>query len=79
MFSSLSFLPSSIYFFERETKKVCGSGDGKKLEKCGEIFFSFHMTDYVFIFTYCNLNAILALINRNEQYKKRIGHESSTL
>ena len=38
----LFFLPPSIFFFEREIKKkvcVCGSGDGKELEKWREYFF----------------------------------------
>ena len=62
---NLFFLPPSICFLERLKKKcVCGSGDGKELEKCRAYLFSvlFYMKDYVFIFTYCNLNAILALI-----------------
>ena len=60
-------LPLIWFFFLKERWKnrcVCGSGDGKELEKCRAYLFSvlFYMKDYVFIFTYCNLNAILALI-----------------
>ena len=37
---NLFFLPPSICFLERLKKKcVCGSGDGKELEKCRELFF----------------------------------------
>jgi len=40
---NIVFLPPSICFFvlfEREIKRrcVCGSGDGKELEKCREFF-----------------------------------------
>jgi len=53
---------------------VCGSGDGKELEKSIEYFclVLFHMTDYVFIFTYCNINAISALIVINNIRKELV-------
>jgi len=37
LFFSTSF---NIFFFgKRDKKGVCGSGDGKELEKCREFFF----------------------------------------
>jgi len=58
---------------------VCGSGDGKELEKCREFFsgpFSYErLRIYIHILqSQCNHG-----LNRNEQYKERIGHDSSTL
>jgi len=56
---------------------VCGSGDGKELEKCRKYFFFSH--DRVCIYTHtlqyqCNLN-----LNCNEQYKKGNRHDNNTL
>jgi len=72
MFSSLFFylLQYVVFFFEREIKKggVCESCDGKELEKYLEYFLLFfgHVTDCLFIFTNCNIIAILALIVMNK-------------
>jgi len=65
---------------------VCGSGDGKELEKYIEYFF--HMTECVFILTPCNINAISALIVKNNirkhlvmitaHYKNQIKANQST-
>jgi len=54
-----------LFFFFLPSKEVCVGGNEKK--KCREYFFSipFHMTDCIFIFTYCNPNTILALILMN--------------
>jgi len=42
---------------------VCGSGDGKELEKCREFFFrSPFLWQCVFILIPCNINAISVLI-----------------
>jgi len=53
---------------------VCGSGDGKELEKCRESFFQFFFFSYdrVRIYTHtlqyqCNLS-----LNCNEQYKEKM-------
>jgi len=52
---------------------VCWSDDGKELEKCKEyLSFFFHMTNYVFIFTYYNINAISALIVMNNIRKELV-------
>jgi len=51
---------------------VCGSGDGKELEKCREYLFFFDMTECVFIFTTCNVNAISALIVTNNIRKELV-------
>ena len=54
---------------------MCGSGDGKELEKCRESFFSvlfFHMTECIFRLTPCNINAISVLIVMNNIRKKMI-------
>ena len=47
------------YFFKRDKKRRCvrESSDGKKLDKCKD-FFLLVMTECVFIFTTCNVNAI---------------------
>ena len=50
---------------------VCGSGDGKELEKCREFFFSV-MTECVFIFTTCNVNVISVLIVTNSIRKELV-------
>ena len=50
--------------------RVCGSGDGKELEKYIEYFF--HMTECVFILTPCNINAISALIVINNIRKELV-------
>jgi len=50
---------------------VCGSGDGKELEKCRE-YLSLVMTKCVFILTPCNINAILALIVMNNIRKELV-------
>ena len=68
LFFSTSF--NMFFFFEREIKKggVCESCDGKELEKYLEYFLLFfgHVTDCLFIFTNCNIIAILALIIMNK-------------
>jgi len=72
----LLFSTSFNMFFLREIKKrcICGSGDGKELEKCRESFFFCFlvMTECVFIFTTCNVNAISALIVTNNIRKKLV-------
>ena len=74
------FLLPSIYFFLREIKKrcVCGSGDGKELEKCRKSFSIFgHDRMRIYIHNLqcqCNIS-----LNCNEQYKEGIGHDSSKL
>jgi len=67
------------YFLRKRDKRegVCGSGDGKELEKCRESFF--FGLDRVCIYTrtlqyQCNLS-----LNCNEQYKEGIGYDSNTL
>jgi len=40
VFFSFFFYLLQYFFFERDKKEgVCGSGDGKELEKCREFFF----------------------------------------
>jgi len=75
---STSFNMFFYVFFEREIKRrcVCGSSDGKELEKCRESLFG---PDRVRIYTHtlqyqCNLS-----LNCNEQYKEGIGHDTSKL
>jgi len=61
-------------------RSVYVGGDEKEKRKCGECFlllffdFSipFHMTEYVFIFTNCNINAISPLIVMNNIRKKLV-------
>jgi len=64
--SSFLFYLLQYVFFEREIKKrgVCGSADGKELEKYIESFFSV-LTKCVFILTPYNINAISALTVMN--------------
>ena len=53
---------------------MCGSGDGKELEKCRESIFSFFSVpiECVFILTPCNINAISALIVMNNIRKELV-------
>jgi len=52
---------------------VCRSDDGKELEKYRDFFLViFHMIDYIFMFTYCNLTTILALIVINNIRKEMV-------
>ena len=59
-------LPSLLFFsFFLPSKEVCVGGNEKKRKSVKNILFfrsPFHMRDCVFIFTHCNINAILALI-----------------
>jgi len=42
VFSSFFYLLQYVFYKERSERRcVCGSGDGKELEKCRESFFSF--------------------------------------
>jgi len=61
------------YFFKKRDKRegVCGSGDGKKLKKCRESFFSV-LIECVFILAPCNINAISALIVMNNIRKELV-------
>jgi len=71
-FSSFFYLLQYVFLREIEKRCVCGSGDGKELEKCRESFFFLVMTECVFIFTTCNVNAISALIVTNNIRKKLV-------
>ena len=72
------FLPPSICFFFKEIKKrcVCGSGDGKELEKYLEFSFSIHK---VCMYTHTLQYQCNPSLNCNEQYKEGIGYDSNTL
>jgi len=81
IFPTCSNMFVCFFFWKKDKKRrcVCGSDDGKELEKCIKNFsFFFHMTECVFILTSCNINAISAL-NCNEQYKEGIDYDSNTL
>jgi len=77
-FTNIYLLQYVFFFWKRDKKGVCESGDGKELEKCRELSFFFsapsHETDRLFIFTNCN-----PTLNCNEHYKEEIGHDNNTL
>jgi len=50
---------------------VCGSSDGKELEKCRE-YLSLVMTKCIFILTPCNINVISTLIVMNNIRKELV-------
>jgi len=65
-----------MVFFKRDQKGgVCGSGDGKELEKCREFLFLY---DRVRIYTHTLQYQCNPSLNCNEQYKEGIGHDSNT-
>ena len=70
----LLFSTSFNMFFLREIKKrcVCGSGDGKELEKCRKSFPFSVITECIFIFTTCNVNVISVLIVTNNIRKELV-------
>jgi len=79
VFFSFFYSTSFNIFFKKRDKRegVCGSGDGKELEKCREsFFFGLHrVCIYTRTLQYqCNLS-----LNCNEQYKEGIGNDSNTL
>jgi len=74
------YLLQYVFLKERwQRRYVCGSDDGKELEKCRENLFFLVPYDRVHIYIHILQSQCNPSLNYNEQYKERIGHDNNTL